>query len=124
MATTKGVKKAAVSSKSAPTPTVVSKANAKPATKPALKPEPVAKAAPRTGVKAAPKAGTKAEPKAVRPRSKKPAKVSAEQRQNYVEVAAFYIAERRGFAPGNPFEDWVRAEAEIDRLIAEGLLGG
>jgi hypothetical protein len=39
-------------------------------------------------------------------------------------VAAYYIAERRGFVPGNPLEDWVQAEAEIDRLLAEGLLGG
>jgi len=32
--------------------------------------------------------------------------------------------ERRGFAPGNPLEDWVQAEIEIDRLLAEGRLGG
>lgn len=51
------------------------------------------------------------------------AEVSPEQRRNYIEVAAFYIAERRGFA-GNPLDDWSEAEAEIDRLLAEGLLGG
>ena len=39
-------------------------------------------------------------------------------------MAAYYIAERRGFAPGNPLEDWVQAEAELDRLLAEGRLGG
>jgi hypothetical protein len=38
-------------------------------------------------------------------------------------MAAYYIAERRSFAPGNPLEDWVQAEAEIDRLLAEGRLG-
>jgi hypothetical protein len=38
-------------------------------------------------------------------------------------VAAFYIAERRGFAPGNPEEDWLHAAAEIDRLIADGHFG-
>jgi len=46
--------------------------------------------------------------------------LSDEQRNHYVEVAAFYIAERRGFAPGNPAEDWAAAEVEIDRLIASG----
>ena len=40
------------------------------------------------------------------------------QRANYIEVAAFYIAERRGFAPGNPEQDYLEAAAEIDRMIA------
>lgn len=46
--------------------------------------------------------------------------LSAEQRNHYVEVAAFYIAERRGFVPGNPGDDWCAAELEVDRLIASG----
>ncbi len=46
--------------------------------------------------------------------------ISAGQRAHYVEVAAFYIAERRGFAAGNPNDDWLAAEAEVDRLIATG----
>jgi len=46
--------------------------------------------------------------------------ISPEQRCHYVEVAAFYIAERRGFAPGNPVDDWCAAEQEVDRLIATG----
>ena len=45
------------------------------------------------------------------------------QRANYVEVAAFYIAERRGFAAANPMDDWLAAEAEIARLIASGHFG-
>ncbi len=49
----------------------------------------------------------------------KPA-LNAEQRNHYVEVAAFYIAERRGFIPGNPADDWCAAELEVDRLIASG----
>ncbi|AGX88568.1 DUF2934 domain-containing protein [Candidatus Symbiobacter mobilis] len=55
-----------------------------------------------------------------RSRSKSANGLTPEQRLHYVEVAAFYIAERRGFAPGNPMEDWCAAEAEIDRLIATG----
>ena len=46
--------------------------------------------------------------------------LTAEQRNHYVSVAAFYIAERRGFTLGNPSQDWLDAEAEIDRLIASG----
>ncbi|MDD5031018.1 MAG: DUF2934 domain-containing protein [Rhodoferax sp.] len=46
--------------------------------------------------------------------------MSIEQRNHCVSVAAFYIAERRGFTPGNPQADWLQAEAEIDRMIASG----
>lgn len=56
--------------------------------------------------------------------AKKPAgtQLPAEKRRYYVEVAAFYIAERRGFHGGSQLEDWVQAEAEIDRLLREGIL--
>lgn len=84
----------------------------------AAKPEPVANA------KAAPKAVRKTAPaKAVSARAKKPAGIPSEKRRHYIEMAAYYIAERRGFAPGNLLDDWVQAEAEIDRLLAEGRLG-
>jgi hypothetical protein len=46
--------------------------------------------------------------------------LTLDQRNHYVSVAAFYIAERRGFTLGNPAEDWLAAEAEVDRLIASG----
>lgn len=46
--------------------------------------------------------------------------LTTEQRNHYVSVAAFYIAERRGFTLGCPQDDWLAAEAEIDRLIASG----
>jgi hypothetical protein len=119
MATAKSVTKAAPARRAA-TPAVTRAAKAKPAPKAKLaaKPEPVVKA------KAAPKAAPKAvAAKPVRSRAKKPASVPLEQRRHYIEMAAYYIAERRSFAPGNPLEDWVQAEAEIDRLLAEGLLG-
>ena len=78
-----------------------------------------AKARPKAATKAAPKAA----PKPAKPRAKRPAVIPAEQRRNYIEVAAYHIAERRGFAPGDPLADWTQAEAEIDRLVAEGHLG-
>ncbi len=45
------------------------------------------------------------------------------QRANYIELADFYIAERRGFAPGDAQQDYLAAAAEIDRLIADGHFG-
>lgn len=91
-----------------------------------------AKAAPKPKAPAKAEAAAKASPKptAAKP-AKKPAEkvvaaaagIPAEQRGHYVEVAAYYIAERRSFAPGNLLDDWVQAEAEIDRLLAEGHLG-
>ena len=92
----------------------------------------VAKAAPKVAAKAIPKAPALANPVAVAaaatksnaPVRKKTApatpSIGPEQRANYIQVAAFYIAERRGFAPGNPEQDYLDAAAEIDRLIAAG----
>ncbi len=48
--------------------------------------------------------------------------VSSEQRCHYVEVAAYYLAEKRGFAAGANDDDWTQAELEIDRLLAEGQI--
>ena len=77
-------------------------------------------------LKAKSKSAAAAAPAAAKPRNRKAPKVpggGAEQRRNYIEVAAYHIAERRGFAPGDPLADWVQAEAEIDRLLREGRLG-
>lgn len=48
--------------------------------------------------------------------------VTPEQRYHYVEVAAYYIAEKRGFDAGSNEEDWAQAELEIDRLLADGQI--
>ena len=37
-----------------------------------------------------------------------------------IAMAAYYHAERRGFAPGYEMEDWCEAEAEIDRQLGRG----
>jgi hypothetical protein len=118
MATTRSSTKAPPAKRSTPAKGV---ARTKPATT-AAKPKPIAKvsAAKAALPKAAPKAAA-AKPK--RASAKKAAGIPSEQRRNYIEMAAYYIAERRGFAPGNPLEDWVQAEAEIDRLLAEGRVG-
>lgn len=74
----------------------------------------------KTLEKSKPKAVKTAKASQAKPTTVAKATLSAEQRNNYVEVAAFYIAERRGFAPGNPADDWCAAELEVDRLLASG----
>ena len=48
------------------------------------------------------------------------AAASAEERRRMVAEAAEFRAERLGFAVGGELEDWIRAEAEIDRLMELG----
>ncbi len=48
--------------------------------------------------------------------------LSEEQRRQYIEVAAYYIAKSGGFNGGCDLENWLAAEAEIDQLLAEGKL--
>ena len=40
-----------------------------------------------------------------------------EHRETMIAEAAYYRAEKRGFAPGAALEDWLAAEEEIDALI-------
>ena len=50
-----------------------------------------------------------------------PLSVTPEERQRMIEAAAYARAERRGFAAGDPTDDWLEAESEVDaRLISEG----
>jgi len=104
-------------------------------TKPAAqKAAPTAKpdAAKKSSVAAAPK--TDAKPAATKKVAAKPAaakkatapkaakKVTpargAEERYRMVEVAAYYIAERNGFA-GDPTVFWTEAEAQIAKLLSK-----
>ena len=87
----------------------------------AVAPKPVA-AAKKVAAKAVPKAA------AAKTVAKKKAKTNSVgidpgQRAKHIEVAAFYIAERRGFAPGNPEQDYLDAASEIDDLIVAGHFG-
>lgn len=117
----KGAATAAAKPKSKPSATVATEAEVKKPTKPAAKAKAVKAEAPKKP--AAPKKA--AAPKAVSRVSggqTKVPKATEEQRRCYVEIAAYYIAERRGFASGDVLADWVQAEAEIDRLLQEGIL--
>ena len=43
---------------------------------------------------------------------------AAERRQSMIREAAYYRAQRRGFVGGDAINDWLEAEAEIDRMLA------
>lgn len=102
------------------------KTPAKAATKEAAKPA-VKAAATKPAVATPAKAPAKAVPaakKAAAPAKagakKKAPPISHDQRNHYVEIAAYYIAERHGFTAGREVADWAEAEAEIDRLLGGG----
>lgn len=42
--------------------------------------------------------------------------IGAQERQMLIARAAYFRAEKRGFAPGGELQDWVEAEAEVLRL--------
>jgi hypothetical protein len=44
--------------------------------------------------------------------------VGAEVHRQWIETAAYFKAQRRGFAPGHESEDWREAELEISSRIA------
>ena len=43
--------------------------------------------------------------------------INAEERERLIAHAAYFRAEKRGFAPGCELQDWIEAEAEVLRLI-------
>jgi len=56
-------------------------------------------------------------------KAKAETKLSEEQRRQYIEVAAYYIAESDGFfKDGCDLENWLAAEAEVDQFLAGGKL--
>jgi hypothetical protein len=46
--------------------------------------------------------------------------VTPEERWRMVAEAAYLRAEKRGFSGGNPTEDWLAAEAEIEKILSKG----
>lgn len=39
------------------------------------------------------------------------------QRHEYIAVAAYFRAEKRGFAAGHDLDDWLQAEQEMDKAV-------
>lgn len=62
------------------------------------------------------------EPKARAATPVRRATASPDERRAMIAQAAYYRAERRGFAPGGELQDWLEAEAEIDRSLGEPTL--
>jgi hypothetical protein len=48
-----------------------------------------------------------------------PMEVSIEERYQLISKAAYFRAEQRSFAPGHELEDWLEAEAEIERNLPQ-----
>jgi hypothetical protein len=91
--------------------------------KTAVKPAPKA-ASTKTAVKPAVKktttvkaATTEAKPKKAPAKKAVAIAVSPEHRYHMIATAAYYLAERRGFAGGYEMQDWITAEAEIDAQL-------
>lgn len=65
------------------------------------------------------KSSTRQTARAAESASTPSAAVSPEQRYHMIAEAAYFHAERRGFS-GDPAQDWLDAEAEIDRILQAG----
>ena len=50
--------------------------------------------------------------------------VDLEQREALIAKAAFFRAEKRGFAPGHEVEDWLAAEAEVNAKLLHAAESG
>ena len=91
------------------------KAKAKPATKTIAPHMPILKATPAKGK------GGSAKSLAAKPvksgKDNAAARITPEQRYRMICDAAYYRAERRGFVGGSPKDDWIAAEAEVDKFI-------
>lgn len=62
-------------------------------------------------------AKTKAKATGRRPAAAEPAAVSQEERRRMIAEAAYFRAAARGFRGGDAVQDWLAAEAEIDRVL-------
>jgi hypothetical protein len=84
-------------------------------TKPAAK-----KAETKPAAKTASKTATpsKSSTKTTRSRKKEASSVTPEQRYHMIAEAAYLIAESHGFDSGRTLDDWLQAEAQIDRQLS------
>lgn len=89
-------------------------ATVKAAAKPAAAVKPAKDAAPKAAAKK-PAAAKPATSRASKAKSLK--NVTPEQRYRMICDAAYFKAEKRNFAPENEIQDWLDAEAEVNRLL-------
>jgi len=50
-------------------------------------------------------------------RAAAPTRIQPAERRKLIERAAYLRAARRNFAPGGELQDWLDAEAEVERLL-------
>ena len=74
-----------------------------------------------TEAKASPKKTTSKKSTTRKTSAKDAAVISIEQRHVMIEKMAYIFAEQRGFVGGDPTQDWLAAESEIDASITKGL---
>ena len=48
-----------------------------------------------------------------------PLALGPQERRHRIAEAAYLRAEHRGFLPGCELQDWLEAEAEVDKLLAQ-----
>lgn len=53
-----------------------------------------------------------------------PQPLSAQERRRLIEEAAYRCYQQRGRQQGSPLDDWLKAEGEVDRMLASGTHGG
>jgi hypothetical protein len=51
------------------------------------------------------------------PQTTPASRISPEEGRRLVAEAAYFIAERRGFAAGQELDDWLQAEAKVNRTL-------
>ncbi len=44
-------------------------------------------------------------------------KITPEEKYRMIAETAYYIAEKRGFVGGNPEEDWLEAETQVEEFL-------
>jgi hypothetical protein len=49
--------------------------------------------------------------------------VSSEEKHQLIAKAAYFRAEQRSFSPGRELEDWLEAEAEVEKNISQNTIG-
>ncbi len=79
------------------------------------KPAPAKKPAPK---KAAPKKDPAKKPTTKKASAPKSATMSGFERYKMIEVAAYYLAEKKGFS-GHSADYWIAAEKEINKKLAK-----
>jgi len=55
------------------------------------------------------------------PKAKRRA-ITDDERRRMIAEAAYYLAERRAFTGGDPADDWLMAEVQINRLLGPQLM--